>query len=116
MKMTGSYPVLLVETVQPIADFYERHFLYTREFDTDWYVHMRSSSLASAELAIMRYDHATIPVPGRRPTVGLILNIEVEDAAEASPGLRPPVSPSISPCATSPSASAISSPPIPMGS
>lgn len=82
MKLTGSYPVLLVADVQETAAFYERHFDYGREFDTDWYVHMRSTSFAAGELAIMAYEHETIPPAGRKPTSGLILNIEVEDAAE----------------------------------
>lgn len=81
MNLRGTYPVLLVETVASTAIFYETHFDYSREFDTEWYVHMRSASLPSGELAILRYDHETIPVMGRQPTRGLILNIEVDDAA-----------------------------------
>jgi uncharacterized glyoxalase superfamily protein PhnB len=81
MKPTGSYPVLLVEDVAPVAAFYERHFDYAHEFASGWYVHMRARSLASSELAVLRYDHETIPPAGRHPTTGLIINIEVEDAA-----------------------------------
>jgi len=83
MKFTGSYPVLLVADVAATAAFYEAHFGYGREFDAGWYVHMRAPSLASSELAILRFDHETIPEAGRRPTTGLILNIELEDAAAA---------------------------------
>jgi uncharacterized glyoxalase superfamily protein PhnB len=88
MKFTGSYPVLLVADVDGTAAFYERHFLYAREFDTDWYVHMRAPSLGSSELAILRFDHETIPEAGRQQTHGLILNIEVEDAGSAYETLR----------------------------
>ncbi|HWV20673.1 MAG TPA: VOC family protein, partial [Devosia sp.] len=33
------------------------------------------------ELAIIAYDHETIPPEGRKPTTGLILSFEVADAA-----------------------------------
>lgn len=81
MKMLGLYPLLLVPDVEATALFYEQHLGFTRVFDSDWYVHMRSSAKEHIELAVIAYDHDTIPEIGRKPTSGLLLSFEVEDAA-----------------------------------
>ncbi|KKB86318.1 glyoxalase [Devosia limi DSM 17137] len=81
MKITGDYPLLLVRDVAPAAAFYERHLGFQRLFDSDWYVQLRSSNNAATELALIVYDHETIPESGRTPTTGLLLSFEVEDAA-----------------------------------
>jgi catechol 2,3-dioxygenase-like lactoylglutathione lyase family enzyme len=79
MKLTASYPVLLVEDVAATAAFYEQRLGLQRSFDADWYVHLSRGEESPQQLAIMRYDHDTIPATGRQPTKGLILNFEVED-------------------------------------
>lgn len=81
MQTTGYYPVLLVEDVEATAAFYATHFGFEAAFAADWYVHLKSASQPSVELAIMRFDHDTIPQAGRKPTTGLIVNFEVADAA-----------------------------------
>lgn len=81
MKMLGLYPLLLVPDVEATALFYEQHLGFTRVFDSDWYVHMRSSAKEHIELAVIAYDHDTIPEISRKPTSGLLLSFEVEDAA-----------------------------------
>ena len=48
-------------------------------FDSDWYVHLQSIDDDSVNLAILRFDHETIPEPMRKPSQGLILNFEVAD-------------------------------------
>lgn len=79
-QITAHYPVLLVENVGETAAFYETHFGFTRQFDADWYVHMaREDDGKTHQMAVMRFDHDTIPEPGRRPTQGLIVNVEVSD-------------------------------------
>lgn len=82
MKMLGLYPLLLVPDVEATAAFYEHNLGFTRVFDSDWYVHLRSQSKDHIELAVIAYDHETIPEIGRKPTSGLLLSFEVEDAAE----------------------------------
>jgi catechol 2,3-dioxygenase-like lactoylglutathione lyase family enzyme len=79
MRNTGHYPVLLVDNVDRTARFYEAILGFARSFSADWYVHLRSSEDEATELAIMRFDHDTIPLAGRRPTGGLLLNFEVDD-------------------------------------
>jgi uncharacterized glyoxalase superfamily protein PhnB len=80
IEITAYYPVLLVEDVGATAGFYETHFGFSRQFDAGWYVHLgREQDGKIHQMAVMRYDHDTIPEAGRAPTRGLILNIEVAD-------------------------------------
>ena len=80
MRLTGFYPVLLVTDVARTAAFYVEHFGFQPVFDSDWYVHLRASH-AAIELAVIAYDHNTIPPVGRQKTAGLLLSFEVDDAA-----------------------------------
>ena len=82
MKSTSYYPVLMTDRVAETARFYEQHFRFTRQFDSDWYVHLQSSEDASVNLAILDGGHATIPAPARGGKAsGVLLNFEVEDAS-----------------------------------
>lgn len=80
MKMLNSYPLLLVNDVAATAAFYQAHLGFAPVFESDWYVHMRSSAREHIELAVIAHDHETIPPQGRKPTAGLLLSFEVEDA------------------------------------
>jgi len=40
MKVTGYYPVLLVDDVEATAAFYQTHFNFRSLFTSDWYVHL----------------------------------------------------------------------------
>lgn len=81
MKMMALYPLLLVTDVEGTAQFYEQNLGFTRVFSSDWYVQLRSPAEQVYELAVIGYDHETIPEPLRQPTKGLLLSFEVEDAA-----------------------------------
>ena len=81
MKMMALYPLLLVTDVEGTARFYEQHLGFTRVFSSDWYVHLRSPAEQVYELAIIANDNDTIPEAGRKPTSGLLLSFEVQDAA-----------------------------------
>ena len=79
MKCTQNYPVIQTNDVATTANFYQEHFGFEAKFDSDWYVHLQSAADPAVNLAILRYDHETIPVGHRTPTRGLILNFEVAD-------------------------------------
>ena len=82
MKSTQYYPVLMTDRVADTARFYEQHFRFTRQFDSDWYVHLQSSEDANVNLAILDGSHATIPAPARGgKAAGVLLNFEVENAS-----------------------------------
>jgi uncharacterized glyoxalase superfamily protein PhnB len=80
MKSTQYYPVLMTDRVAETARFYETHFRFARQFDSDWYVHLQSTEDANVNLAILDGDHATIPEAGRGGRAsGVLLNFEVDN-------------------------------------
>ncbi|WP_240231557.1 VOC family protein [Devosia lacusdianchii] len=81
MKMLALYPLLLVPDVEATAQFYEQNLGFTRVFSSDWYVHLRSPADQVYELAVIHYQHDTIPEVSRKPTSGLLLSFEVADSA-----------------------------------
>ncbi len=93
MNLSSFYPVVGTEDVASTAAFYRTHFGFEATFEADWYVSLRSSSNPEFELAILDYNHPSVPPGGRKPVQGVILNFEVEDVdAEyqrlAAAGLR----------------------------
>jgi catechol 2,3-dioxygenase-like lactoylglutathione lyase family enzyme len=82
MKITSYYPVIMTREVAATADFYTAHFGFEEAFQSDWYVHLRSSTDPSVNLAVLDGSHETIPEAGRGRVSGLLLNFEVEDPDE----------------------------------
>ncbi|KKB08011.1 VOC family protein [Devosia chinhatensis] len=81
MRFTSLFPLLQVENLARSADFYRRHFGFVPVFESDWYMHMKGDCDHPHELAIIHYDHDSIPEIGRVPSRGVILSFYVEDAA-----------------------------------
>ena len=79
MKITSSYPVLMVEDVAGTAAFYIRHLAFAPLFEADWYVHLQVKGDPGVNLAILQSHHETIPEVARGRASGLLLNFEVED-------------------------------------
>ena len=79
MKITSYYPVIQTDKVAETAKFYVKHFHFHALFETDWYVHLQSKQHPDVNLAVLQFDHETVPESGRKPTQGLIINFEVED-------------------------------------
>ena len=74
------YPLLHVRDVSASSRFYQAHFGFSPVFESDWYVQLRGGTKGH-ELALIAFDHETIPPQGRQPTANLILSFEVADAA-----------------------------------
>lgn len=79
MQITSFYPVLMVRDVAESARFYREELGFQPTFEADWYVSLRHET--AGELAILHDEHDTIPPGFRRPVTGLLLNVEVPDAA-----------------------------------
>lgn len=81
MKSTQYYPVLMTDRVAETARFYETHFRFTRQFNSDWYVHLQSTEDTGVNLAILDRDSPTIPEAARGTrAAGVLINFEVENA------------------------------------
>ncbi|MDR2999028.1 MAG: VOC family protein [Microbacterium sp.] len=78
MQITSFYPVIMVENVEASARFYREVLGFETTFEADWYVSLR---FEGGELAVLDSTHETIPHGFRRPAAGLLLNVEVTDAA-----------------------------------
>lgn len=78
MDITSFYPVLMVDDVAAAARFYREELGFETTFEADWYVSLRFDG---GELAILDRQHETIPQSFREPVRGLLLNVEVTDAA-----------------------------------
>jgi len=81
MKLQSSYPVLMVDDPIRSAAFYTEHFGFEETFAVDWYVSLRHSQNPASELAFIKADHETIPASHRATARGILVNLEVEDAA-----------------------------------
>lgn len=79
MKTTSYYPVLMTGDVAGTAAFYKAHFRFEALFESDWYVHLRSSEDHRVDLAIVHGDNETIPAAARGRVSGLLINFEVAD-------------------------------------
>jgi uncharacterized glyoxalase superfamily protein PhnB len=79
MRTTSYYPVLMTGDVAGTAAFYVEHFRFKPLFESDWYVHQRSSEDRRVNLGVVQGDHETIPEEGRGRTSGLLINFEVRD-------------------------------------
>ena len=79
MKTTSYYPVIMVEDVASTVAFYVEHFRFRALFECDWYVHLQSEEDETVNLAVLRFDHESVPPSGRAKTQGLLINFEVED-------------------------------------
>ncbi|MCK8463797.1 VOC family protein [Aliiroseovarius sp. S1339] len=79
MNTIQYYPLIQVQDVGATAAFYSQHFGFKAMFESDWYVHLQSEENDAINLAILRYDHDTIPHEGRGKTKGVILTFEVAD-------------------------------------
>ena len=64
---------------RPARNSISENLNFRAVFDSDWYVHLQSEEDESVNLAILQFDHETVPEPMRQKTEGLILNFEVED-------------------------------------
>ena len=79
MKVTGYYPVLLVDDVEATAAFYQTHFNFRSLFTSDWYVHLQQLDSTNINLAFVSRTHETVPEENRLPAAGMLISFEVDD-------------------------------------
>jgi catechol 2,3-dioxygenase-like lactoylglutathione lyase family enzyme len=79
MKIESAYPVICTDKIAESRDFYTQHFNFKIIFEEEWYISLRSKESPEYELALLDYQHPSLPSESRQPTSGLLLNIEVAD-------------------------------------
>ncbi len=80
MKINSFYPVLMVNEVKECADFFMKHFDFKTSFESNWYISLIDDN--NNEIAILDYNHETVPEDYKFTTGGLLLNIEVDNVDE----------------------------------
>src|SRR5690606_40998847 len=88
-KVHATYPHVPTQHLQATRVFYVAHFGLEVIFEANWVVVLGTHSSGEISLGFMRSDHPTSP-PG--PDVfdgrGMIVTIQVDDAAKAQAALR----------------------------
>ncbi len=79
MNLSSFYPVIMTDKVAETHAFYSTHFNFETTFEADWYVSLIMKNHPEYQLAVLQYDHETIPAVARKLSQGVILNFEVED-------------------------------------
>lgn len=78
MKISSMYPVICTDKVEESKEFYTTNFPFEISFETDWYLSLAAKE-SDFELAIVRYNHPSVPTNFRKQAQGMILNFEVEN-------------------------------------
>ena len=85
MKVRDLYPLITTTRLFEARDFYVRHFGFGVAFEASWFVYLQGApeeGQRGATLAFMHPDHPTCPPgPDSFDGRGMILTIEVADAA-----------------------------------
>ncbi|OOC60952.1 VOC family protein [Paenibacillus ihbetae] len=81
MNVQGFYPVIMSEVMEESKDFYTRLFGFEVVFEADWYISLKRNARPDKayELAVLSWNHETIPSAFQRKVQGMILNFEVDD-------------------------------------
>lgn len=84
MNRKGQMPrrnfwTLFTDDLTQTRDWYVALFDYQVEFDSDWFVNLRSATHDAVELGILRQDHAIVPSEFRSPPGGGMLTVVVDD-------------------------------------
>jgi catechol 2,3-dioxygenase-like lactoylglutathione lyase family enzyme len=88
MRIDAFGPSLLVEDVPASAHFYVEHFGFRPRLELDWFTTLTHDD-RPYELGFLRADHRVVPMGYRgRRADGLIIGLQVPDAAEMDARLR----------------------------
>lgn len=79
MNLNSFYPVIGTDKVKESCDFYTTHFSFATTFESDWYISLISTQNSAYQLALLDYQHSTVPEGFHQVAQGVILNFEVED-------------------------------------
>lgn len=87
MKVRDLYPLITTPDLAKVRDFYAAHFGFQVVFEADWFLYLAGEAedgARGATLAFMHPEHPTRPPgPESFDGAGMILTIEVADAASA---------------------------------
>jgi catechol 2,3-dioxygenase-like lactoylglutathione lyase family enzyme len=75
----GIYPVLGVRDVGAAARFFRELLELRTTFESDWYVSLATHGEPAFQLAVVRFDHDSVPVRHRALPAGVLVTVELDD-------------------------------------
>lgn len=79
--MLSLFPDVCTDHIAAARDFYVALFDFELVYDSDWYVQMRARDQPTVQLALVRRGHETVPASHGQAAAGVLITVEVEDAA-----------------------------------
>ena len=80
--MHRNFLTMLSDDLPRSRDWYVDRLGYKVDFDSDWFVQLRSAATETVELGILRRDHEIVPASFRAPPAGGMLTVVVDDVDE----------------------------------
>lgn len=89
MKVLATYPLITTGRLKESRDFYLKHFGMQIVFEASWVVMLGTGKSGRIALGLMSPDHPTNPPgPEAFDGRGMILTVQVEDAAASHAALK----------------------------
>ena len=79
--LQSMYPVLMVKDLPAMTSYYVNYLDMEITFESDWYVSLKTQDNGGTfQLALLHYNHETIPEGFHKLSRGVLLNWEVDSA------------------------------------
>ena len=79
MKINSYYPVLCVDNLVEVSNFYQTHFGFELAFENDWYAHLTMKDNEAVNIALIQSNHESVPAAYQKQVGGMLLNFEIDD-------------------------------------
>src|SRR5262249_41636632 len=79
--MKSLFPDICCDDVKAARDFYAALFGFEPVFEIAWYAQLRSPRDPQVQIAFVQRDHESVPAAHRLRPQGVLVTIEVDDAA-----------------------------------
>ena len=79
MKINSYYPVLCVDNLVEVSNFYKTHFGFELAFENDWYAHLTMKDNEAVNIALIQSNHESVPAAYQKNVGGMLLNFEMDD-------------------------------------
>lgn len=79
--MNSLFPLILTDWLEGAAEFYRTLFSLEVVAELDWYVQLQHPDNAAIQIAFISPDHHSVPASHRSAPHGVLVTIEVADAA-----------------------------------
>lgn len=87
----------LSDNLVSAKEWYVDRLGYQVDFDSDWFVQLRSPTAGGVELGILLKGHSLVPAPYRQATAGVMLTVVVDDVESVYAKVRAAGDPIVEP-------------------